>query len=88
MRGPAPRVQGGQGTRMANNLVVSQQRQQQNQTMSQAQTQPQNVMYVQPQFLAPLNFGKFPGAHFNAHAVSHPKVRVFIHTHTLQLFTG
>lgn len=69
MRGPSPRIQGGQGARMGNNLVVNQQRQQQNQTMSQPQAQPQNVMYVQP--FVPLHFGKYPGGNFNAHTVSY-----------------
>lgn len=67
MRGPSPRVQGGQGTRMGNNMVVNQQRQQQSQTIPQPQAQQQNVMYVQ-QFM-PVQFGKFPAAHFN-HTVS------------------
>lgn len=68
MRGPSPRVQGGQGSRMGNNIVVNQQRQQQNQTMPQPQAQPQNVMYVAQPFV-PLHFSKFPGANFNAHTV-------------------
>lgn len=68
VRGPASRP-GGQGPRMGNNIVVSQQRQQQNQTMPQAQPQLQNLMYVQP--FMPLNFGKFPaGNTFNTHTVS------------------
>lgn len=64
VRGPSPRIQGGQGSRMNNNLVVNQQRQQQNQTMPQPQAQPQSVMFVQPTYMLP-HFGKFPGTNYN-----------------------
>lgn len=64
MRG-SPRVPGAQGARMGNSIVVSQQRQQQNQTMPQPQAQ--QVMYVAQPFM-PLNFGKFP-ANYTGHTV-------------------
>lgn len=73
MRGPSPRMQGGQGSRMTNNIVVSQQRQQ-NQTMQQPQTPAQQLIYVAQPFLPHLS--KFPGTHFSAHTVSYPKMKI------------
>lgn len=70
MRGPSPRVPGGQGARMGNNLVVSQQRQQQNQSVPQQAAQP--LMYVAAQPFMQLNFGKFP-PNYNAHTVGFPE---------------
>lgn len=70
VRGPSPRVPGGQGARMGSNIVVGQQRQQQNQTVPQPQTQ--QVMYLATQPFMQLNFGKFPPGNYSAHTVRFP----------------